>query len=81
MEYLVLLAIAKGGKAFYDTPLLPKLEMACANPIEAMLAAGDRYGVNFFISSDWYGNWDERALSEREHVRKRLQMMEEIAWL
>ena len=25
MEYLVLLAIAKGCKAFYDTPLLPKL--------------------------------------------------------
>jgi hypothetical protein len=31
-EYLVLLAIAKGGKAFYDTPLLPKLEMACPEP-------------------------------------------------
>ena len=24
-EYLVLLAVAKGGKAFYQTPLLPKL--------------------------------------------------------
>ena len=34
-EYLVLLAIAKGGQAFYDTPLLPKLQMACADPIEA----------------------------------------------
>ena len=39
-EYLVLLAIAKGGKAFYDTPLLPRLEMACSDPIEALLSAG-----------------------------------------
>ena len=48
MEYLVLLAIAKGGKAFYDTPLLPRLETACPDPIEALLAAADRYRVKFF---------------------------------
>jgi hypothetical protein len=41
MEYLVLLAIAKDGKAFYDTPLLPKLPLACADPIEELLTAGD----------------------------------------
>jgi hypothetical protein len=79
MKYLVLLAIAKGGKAFYDTPLLPKLELACPDPIEAMLAAADRYGVRFFISSDWYGEWDEKALRDPDRVRKRFQMMGEIA--
>ena len=79
MEYLVLLAIAKGGKAFYDTPLLPKLEMACPDPIEAMLAAADRHRVKFFISSDWYGEWDAAALSDPDRARKRFQMMEEIA--
>jgi hypothetical protein len=79
MEYLVLLAIAKGGKAFYDTKLLPKLELECPDPIEAMLTAADRHGVKFFISSDWYGEWDEAALRDPGRVRKRLQMMEEIA--
>jgi len=78
-EYLVLLAVAKGGKAFYDTPLLPKLEMACPDPLEAMLSAGDRYGVKFFISSDWYADWDERALFDRDLVAKRFQMMDELA--
>ena len=78
-EYLVLLAIAKGGKAFYNTPLLPKLEMACADPIGAMLAGGDKYGVKFFISSDWYGDWDDRALLDADRMAKRFQMMQELA--
>lgn len=78
MKYLVLLAIAKGGKAFYDTPLLPKLEMACPDPIGALLAAGDRYGVKFFLSSDWYGNWDYHALTDQRILAKRFQMMAEI---
>lgn len=78
-EYLVLLAAAKGGKAFYDTPLLPKLEMACQDPIEALLTGGDRYGVKFFISSDWYGEWDDRALLDPDRMAKRHQMMGELA--
>lgn len=81
MEYLVLLAVAKGGKAFYDTPVLPKLDMGCPDPIEAMLAAADRYRVKFFISSDWYGEWDAAALSDPDRARRRFQMMEEIAGL
>ena len=79
MKYLVLLAVAKGGKAFYDSALLPKLQMTCADPIEAMLAAADRCGVRFFISSDWYGEWDARVLADPERVNKRLQMMGEVA--
>ena len=57
MQYLVLLAIAKGGQAFYDTPLLPKAkELACEDPIEALLSAADKQGVKFFLSCDWYGD-------------------------
>jgi len=78
-EYLVLLAVAKGGRAFYDTPLLPKLEMACADPIGALLSGGDRYGVKFFVSSDWYGDWDHHALLDADRVAKRFQIMEELA--
>ncbi len=77
-EYLVLLAVAKGGKAFYDTPLLPKLEMACADPIGAMLTGADKHGVRFFISSDWYGDWDDRALLDPDRMAKRFQMMQEL---
>ncbi len=79
MEYLVLLAIGKDSKAFYDTPLLPKLKMACENPIEALLTAADRHGVKFFLSSDWFGPWDYQCLHDPARVRARFQMMGEIA--
>jgi hypothetical protein len=79
MEYLVLLAIGKGGKAFYRTPLLPKLETACENPIEALLAVADKHQVKFFVSSDWYGPWDYQCLLDPERVRARFQMMGELA--
>ncbi len=78
-KYLVLLAVAKGGKAFYNTPLLPKLEMACPDPIGAMLAAADRYGIKFFLSSDWYGDWDDHLLLDPGMMAKRFQMMSELA--
>ena len=77
-EYLVLLAVAKGGKAFYDTPSLPKLPMACADPIGALLKGADRYGVKIFISSDWFAEWDEKALVDAGRMQKRFQMMEEL---
>ena len=79
MEYLVLLAIGKDSKAFYDTPLLPKLKMACDNPIEALLAAADQHRVKFFLSSDWFGPWDYQCLHDPARVRARFQMMGEIA--
>lgn len=36
--------------------------MVCPDPIEVMLAAADRHGAKFFVSSDWYGEWDAQAL-------------------
>lgn len=79
MEYLVLLAIAKDSKAFYHTPLLPKLELACEDPIGALLRAADKHGVKFFISSDWFGPWDYQCLQDPARVRARFQMMGEVA--
>ncbi|HOX59092.1 MAG TPA: DUF4434 domain-containing protein [Candidatus Paceibacterota bacterium] len=79
MEYLVLLAIAKDSKAFYNTPLLPKLKLACEDPIGALLKAADKCGVKFFISSDWYGPWDYQCLRDPARVRARFQMMGEVA--
>jgi len=79
MEYLVLLGVAKGGEAFYDTPLMPKAKLACDDPIEAMLSAADKYGVKFFMSSDWYGDWDEGAVVDPKRMKIRAQMMGELA--
>jgi len=79
MKYLVLLAIGKDSKAFYNTPLLPKLKMVCGDPIGALLRSADKHGVRFFLSSDWFGPWDHQCLHDPARVRARFQMMGEIA--
>ena len=81
MRYLVLMAVALGNRAFYNTSLLPRdRKVAAPDPIEALLTAGDRYGVKFFISCEWYGPLPTLAtLNAPDAVRARLQMMGELA--
>jgi Domain of unknown function (DUF4434) len=81
MQYLVLLATVEGGKAFFDTPLVPKAkELACGNPIEAMLSAADKYGLKFFISTGFHGGWlDGKTLTDRKIARGRFELMAQVA--
>jgi hypothetical protein len=79
MEYLVLLAtVDVTGKAFFDTPLVPKAkEVACDDPMEAMLSAADKYGVKFFISPGFYGGWVS-TLDNAHIVRVRFELMAQL---
>ena len=80
MQYLVLLATVEGGKAFFDTPLVPKAkELACGNPIEAILSAADKYGVKFFISTGFYGGWlGGNTLTDPKIARGRFELMAQV---
>src|ERR1035437_4699889 len=51
MEYLVLMATAVYYRAFYETSIFPKWELACEDPIEAVLVAADKYNVRFFMEA------------------------------
>ncbi len=80
MEYLVLLAVGLDGEAFYDTPVMPKVKnLACDDPIGAMLSAADKYGVKFFVSSDWYTNMGRKAMVDPKLMKIRFKMMGELA--
>jgi len=80
MEYFVLMHTALYFKAFYTTDIFPKFEIACNDPIEAVLSAGDRYGFKFFIGGGFYGKWDSPAIVEDpEASKKRLQAIGELA--
>ena len=84
MKYLVLLSTVDAGgdkAAFFDTSLAPKAkELACDDPIEAMLTAADKYGVKFFISTGFYGGWvTEHTLLDPAFARGRFKIMAELA--
>lgn len=55
MEYLVLMSVACFGQAYYRTGLQPFRKLGCNDPLEALLAAGDKYGLKIFMSNGFWG--------------------------
>lgn len=74
------MSIAAFGKAFYDTKLAPKFELACPDPIEAVLSAADEVGIKFFISNDFWGDGTnpDKMMKDKDISYIRAQSMEEI---
>ena len=79
MEYLVLMCTALRFKAFFDTRIFPKFELACGDPIETVLSEADDRGVKFFMGGGFYGDWASGdIITDPEASRKRLEAIEEL---
>ncbi len=82
MEYLVLMATAVYYRAFYDTNIFAKWNLACPDPLEAVLSAADKYGVKFFIGGGFYGDWaSDNTIRDPIAAKKRLQAIEQLTHL
>lgn len=81
IKYLVLLDIAIGGKTFYPSGLLPKHQLGCDDPLETVLSAADKYGISFFISNDFFGEWTDVKLmmTDKTVNSLRINAMTEVA--
>ena len=69
MEYLVLMAVALDHKTFYPSRLLPAWEMACPDPLEALLQATDDHGIKVFVGNGFWGQWDSPGIIADERAR------------
>ena len=80
MEYLVLMNMATCGKAYYDTTLAPKIQLACDDPLEEVLSAADECGIKFFISNGFWGDDLDavKMMTDKAIAKKRHAAMEEI---
>jgi hypothetical protein len=80
LEYLVLMATAQYYRSFYTTQIYPKWELACPDPLEAVLSAADKYKVKFFVGAGFYGDWtSDKVITDPVASKKRLQSLEELA--
>jgi hypothetical protein len=81
MRYLVLLDIAIYGKSFYPSELMPQHQLGCDDPLETILSAADKYGIRFFISNGFFGDWTKAAflIKDKEVHRLRVKAMNEVA--
>jgi hypothetical protein len=77
---LVLMATALYYRSFYDSRIYPKWHLACSDPIEAVLAAANKYKVKFFVGAGFYGDWmSGKVIADPVAARKRLQSLGELA--
>lgn len=81
LRYLSLLDIAIYDKSFYPSALLPQHQLGCDDPLEVVLSAADKYGIRFFISNGFFGDWYQSiALMQDKEVHKlRVKAMNEVA--
>ncbi|MBI5010279.1 MAG: DUF4434 domain-containing protein, partial [Bacteroidia bacterium] len=81
LKYLVLLHVAIDGKTFYPSELLPKHQLGCDDPLETVLSAADKYGIRFFISNDFFGEWTnvELMMKDKAINSLRIKAMNEVA--
>ncbi len=81
LRYLALLDVAIYGKTFYPSSLMPKHQLGCEDPLEVVLSAADKYGIRFFVSNGFFGDWTKSAFLMKDmEVRKlRLKAMNEVA--
>jgi hypothetical protein len=80
LDTLVLMATAVYYRSFYETKIYPKWELGCPDPLEAVLAAADKYHVKFFVGAGFYGNWESgNVITDPVAHKKRLQSLGELA--
>lgn len=79
MRYLVLMSTALYNRAFFPTSIFAPWQLACADPLEAVLAAADKRGARFFIGDGFYGDWKSPGIiTDPAAAKKRRQAMEEL---
>ena len=81
-EYLVMCNVASNGFSVYDSQVLPKIPMACPDPLEAVMTAADRYGMKVFLNNDYFNDalyYKTAEMFEPENVRGRYRILEEVA--
>lgn len=84
MKYIVLLATGIGYddsfECYFHTDLAPFADMACKDPIGALLKAADRNGIKVFVSTGFYGNWTHTMenMTSLEVTARAFKAMEQL---
>lgn len=81
IEYLVFMAVANEGKAYYPSKLMPHVyPSGKESPVDAIMDMAGELGLKVFMSTGWAKNQDDN-LQDPAIKQRQLQMMEELAAL
>ena len=80
LEVLVLMSTAVYYRTFFETTIYPKWQLACPDPLEAVLSAADKHKIKFFIGVGFYGDWrSDKTIVDPVANKYRLQSLGELA--
>lgn len=81
MEYLIFMAVANDGLAYYPSRLMPHhYPEGHKSPVEAIMDAAAEHGMKVFMSTGWAENQDDNL--RLAHIKQRqMDMMVELAEL
>ena len=81
MEYLVFMAVANEGRAYYPSLLMPHVyPEGRKSPVDAIMDAAARFGMKVFMSTGWAKDQDDN-LRDPAIRRRQQEMMQELAGL
>ncbi len=81
IEYLVFMAVANEGKAFYPSSIMPKsYPQERESPVSAIMDAAASRGMKVFMSTGWAKDQDDN-LRNPSIKQRQMEIMEELAAL
>lgn len=81
IEYLVFMAVANDGKAYYPSQLMPwAYSVNKMSPVDIIMNTAAKLGMKVFMSTGWAKDQDDN-LRDPQIKRRQLDMMKELASL
>lgn len=79
IEYLVLMAVANEGKAYYPSLIMPHAYPDnSSGPLTCIMETAEKLGMKVFLSCGWAENQDDN-LGSPEIMHRQIEIMEELA--
>lgn len=83
MEYIVIMSTALYDRCYFRSSVFPFADIACDDPIEAVLDEADKCGIKVFLGNGFYGDWRKpgQNITSPEVMKRTFCAMEELAVL
>lgn len=79
LEYTVLMSSALDDGAFYPSAFMPRHDLACVDPIAAVLEAAERHDLKVFVSAGFYGHTTEETSEADDYTAWHQRLADELA--
>lgn len=79
LRYIVLMSSALDDRAFYPSDFMPRHDLACVDPIAAVLEAAAAHDIKVFVSAGFYGHTTEETSEASDYVIWHQRLADELA--